>query len=253
VTSGPFESFRAFTPMHAAVLLGAITVLTPVVVAGRRWASLQPARERRLRIAGALGIAAAQIVNIVYWLGPERLDPAVSLPLHVCDLIPWVAVAALLLPAERGRWTRSLTYFWGLGLSSWGFFWPVLETGPATFRFWLFWLVHLQVVGAAIYLVAATPWRPRPRDLAVAIAAAAAYAAALTPVNLALQADYGYVGPGDGPASILGPWPWRMPLLLLGEAVIFTALAWPWCGDAVMAFIRRRDRPGRASSPPPRG
>ena len=244
MTSGPFESFRAFTPMHGAVLIGAIAVLTPVVVAGRRWARCDPARERRLRIAGALGIAAAQVVNIVYWLAPARLDPAVSLPLHVCDLIPWVAVAALLLPAGRGGWTRTLTYFWGLGLSSWGFFWPVLETGPATFRFWLFWLVHLQVVGAAIYLVAATAWRPRPRDLGLAILAAAAYAVLLTPVNLALSADYGYVGPGDGPASILGPWPWRMPLLLLGQAAIFTSLAWPWCGRAIVDLIRRRGHRG---------
>jgi hypothetical integral membrane protein (TIGR02206 family) len=244
--------FAAFTPAHGLVLVGAALVLTPFLRAGARWRAVAPARERRLRVGFALGIIAAQIVNIVYWAMPARFDPAISLPIHVCDLIPWVSAAALLAPAGRGRWACTLAYFWGLGLSSWGFIYPVLETGPDTFRFWLFWLVHGQIVGAALFIAVVDPWRPTGRDLGFAVVAVIAYAALITPVNLAIPADYGYVGPGDGPTSLLGPWPWRVPIVLAGQAALFGLLYLPWRGRRPASAPPISPPRGEGSSPPPR-
>lgn len=242
--------FAAFTPAHGLVLVVAAIVLMPILRAGARWRTLAPDRERRLRVAFAGSIIAVQIVNIVYWAMPARFDPAISLPVHVCDLIPWVCAVALLAPAARGRGVRTLAYFWGLGLSSWGFIYPVLETGPDAFRFWLFWLVHLQIVGAALYIAFIDPWRPTRRDLVFAVSAVIAYAVLITPVNLGIGADYGYVGPGDGPASLLGPWPTRLPIVLAGEAMLFGLLYLPWSrrGGGPAEPV---SRPSAAESPPP--
>ena len=214
--------------MAAAVVVVAAALITAVVGAGRRWRRIAPDRERALRRALAWFVLATQAASLWYWLRPARYDPTISLPLHVCDLVPWVAALVLLVGPARWPAAAGLAYFWGIGLSGWGFVWPVLRSGPATLHFWLFWLVHLQIVGTACYLVFASDWRPTRRDLRIAAVGTLAYAIAITPANLLFAADYGYVGPGGGPASLLGPWPWRMGIVVGGQVAIFVLLWWPW-------------------------
>ncbi len=221
-------AFEPFTLIHVAVVVVAVALVAWLLRTGRRWRRDRPGAEHRLRVIGAIGIVGAQIVSNIYWLAPARYDAAQSLPIHVCDLIPWCAAAALLWPTARGRWARALTFFWGLGLSGWAFLWPVVTHGPATWYFWLFWTVHLQIVAAALYLPLVHDWRPDWRDFRFASLAAILYAVLITPLNATLPADYGYVGPGDGPARLLGPWPWRIPVVVAGEILIFAALLLPW-------------------------
>jgi hypothetical integral membrane protein (TIGR02206 family) len=229
VVDGPDRAaFDAFTATHLVVVVVAAVLTVALLRTGRSLRRERPVVERRLRFALAGSIVGAQVAAGVYWLRPSRFDPTVSLPLHVCDLAPWIAVVALLARFGRGDALRALTYFLGLGLSSWGFAWPVLTQGPATFVFWLFWIVHWQIVAVALYLPVVGDWRPGWRDVRTAAIAVIAYAVLITPVNLALDANYGYVGPGAGPADLLGPWPWRVPVLVAGEILIFVLLVLPW-------------------------
>lgn len=237
--SAGLETFAAFTPTHAIVVVVAALLVVPVIALGRRWHASAPRRERRLRRAIAGGIVLVQAWSLWFWLHPERLDATISLPLHVCDLVPWIAAAVLAVGPARWPAAAGLVYFWGIGLSGWGFVWPVLEKGPSTMHFWLFWAVHAQIVGTAGYVALASSWRPSRRELRIAAACTILYAIAITPVNLGLEADYGYVGPGDGPAALLGPWPWRLPLVVAGQIAIFALLWLPW---------RRNDAEGASPS-----
>ncbi len=223
-----WTAFDAFTWTHLLVVVVAAALTAELLWAGRRLRRENPVGERRLRIALAGSIVGAQVAAGIHWLRPSRFDPTVSLPLHVCDLAPWIAVVALGSRFGRGESLRALTYFLGLGLSSWGFAWPVLTQGPATFVFWLFWIVHWQIVAVALYLPVVGDWRPGWRDVRTAAIAVIAYAVLITPVNLALDANYGYVGAVSGPADLLGPWPWRVPVLVTGEILIFVLLVLPW-------------------------
>lgn len=220
--------FAPFTVTHLVVVIVSAAIAGSVIALGRRWIAIAPARERALRrmLAGSILIASAG--SLGYWTFVETFDAQLSLPLHICDLVPWIAAIALLANGPAWRWTRTITWFWGIGLSSWAFIYPVLRGGPDTAKFWWFWLVHLGIVLAAAYLVLAMRFRPTRRDLGVAAAAIVAYAAAMTPLNLALDADYGYVGDDpQGPTAILGPWPWRIPIIVIGQAVIFAAVWFP--------------------------
>jgi hypothetical integral membrane protein (TIGR02206 family) len=147
-----------------------------------------------------------------------------SLPLHICDLTPWVGIAAL---CTARRWPRALAWFWGIGLSGWAFLLPVLTHGPAHLEFWLFWLGHLQIIGTAVYLVAVLGDRPTWSGFRVAAVATAIYSAVIFPVDIALDADYGYLGRPSA-AEILGPWPARTLALLACEIAMFALLILPW-------------------------
>lgn len=198
---------------------------------GRAWRGT--ARERRLRIGWCASVFTLQGVGIIYWLAPRNFELDVSLPLHVCDLVAWIGPLALL---TQNRTLRALTYFWGLGLSSQAFLTPVLEEGAGTFRFWLFWLGHTQIIGCALYDVAALGYRPRWRDFVIVTIAGVVYIGAMLAINLPFGLNYGYVGrtTPDAPTlvDVFGPWPWRIGVMwLIGEAGMAAMwLIWPLAG-----------------------
>ncbi|MEO0631359.1 MAG: TIGR02206 family membrane protein [Planctomycetota bacterium] len=141
------ESFAPFSLMHA-VVVAVLSVLTLAVVGSSRRLDTAQRNRRRLRLG--LAMLGVQVIYQFYWL-VVRSGSGESLPLHLCDVAGAVAVLAFLLPI---RLFRSLLYFWGIGLSSLAFIIPVLEEGPVSPAFWLFWLSHWVIVGGAVYLVA---------------------------------------------------------------------------------------------------
>ena len=147
-----------------------------------------------------------------------------SLPLYTCDIVPWIGLAALLRPS---RFSLSLSYFWGFGLSVWAFILPALDAGPASMRFWLFWAGHMQILATASYLTFVDGYRPLAGDFAIAVKWTAVYAAIIVPVDILLDADYGSFG-SRSVIDTLGPWPQRIAYLLFLECVAFLALYWPW-------------------------
>jgi uncharacterized membrane protein YwaF len=100
--------------------------------------------------------------------------------------------------------------------------------------FWLFWAAHSIVVASAVYDLAVLGFRPRWGDLGRAYAASAHYVAAIVPVDLALGANYGFIGnPPPGVkippfVDALGPWPLRAVIVVALGAVGFAVLVLPW-------------------------
>lgn len=186
------------------------------------------------RALGAVGLAFAAVYH-TYWLTPPRFDIDTSLPLQFCDILSVLAPVSMLLPR---RLLLTLTYFGGVGLSISGLIVPVETAGPDQFRFWIFWIAHLQIVGIGLYHLIVTGYRPRARDLLIATAAGAVYAVPIIALNeihgLVSHAEawnYGYLGSGSRqpfPVSAFGPWPLRLfPMVALAVAV-FTLLWLPW-------------------------
>ena len=243
--SGP-EDFQAGSSTHAAAVAGCALLMLLFVVAGRR---LSAEREERLRRRWVAGVLVVQVVVLTFSFLPGRFDPLHSFPLHLCDLA--IFAAALALWTGRRTW-RALTYFWAFGLSTQAFLTPTLEQGPARLAFWLFWLVHLQVVGSAVYDVVVGGFRPHGRDFASACFATLAYGAVILPIDVLFGWNYGFIGPADsaGTGTLLEHlpgWPWR-PLVMyaLGVAVMAVLwLVWPLAGRRAAAAALH-ERTGRA-------
>lgn len=220
------DQFSSFSLIHGLTLLGCFVAIGVLVAVGvrRRGAGTEASLRRGLGWFG-LGFF---VVHQIYWGTPPRLDPSESLPLHVCDLNGLIAPLALL---TGKRWLRAVLYFWGIGLSLQGLVQPVIEQGPATSRFWFFFVSHALIVGYAAYDVIVARFRPNLRDLGVVAVASLAYYAVMIPLNIATGWNYGYLGSQDdqpGAIAAMGAWPLRLVVLFGVGFMIFVALWLPW-------------------------
>jgi hypothetical integral membrane protein (TIGR02206 family) len=164
-----------------------------------------------------------------WWLLPPRLNPLTTLPLQMCH---WAALASGLYLATRARWLAVLLYFWGFALCTQALLTPALEEGPGTHVFWYFWLSHGMIVGVAAYALWVHGFRPTWRDWRFASLAGGAYAAVAIAVDLAIGANYGFLGPSK-PAlptivDALGPWPLRLLPIFAIVVGAMAVLMLPW-------------------------
>lgn len=221
-------TFKPFRPLHVFTVIAFAAAMAAAAYWGvpRRGS----AAEKRFRVIWCGFIVIWQIYANIWWMRPSRFNLYESLPLHLCDIVVWVAPLALL---TQRPWPRALLYFWGIGLSTQAFFTPVLEDGPAAFRYWLFWVGHTQIVGSAIYDVIVLRYRPSARDYLRATIANLIYACIVLPINLTWGLNYGYIGnrlPEHRTLlHALPPWPWRVLVLAVLVQTVMAIIwgAWP--------------------------
>ncbi|MDX1385881.1 MAG: TIGR02206 family membrane protein, partial [Thermoanaerobaculia bacterium] len=140
------HELRVGSPLHYATIGWCLAAMAAFALWGRALES--PRKERRLRRAWVVVMGALSAVVLSIAFHPRNFDARYSLPLHLCDVAILVAGVALW---TRNRLARTLTYFWTLGLSTQAFLTPVVAAGPAHLEYWFFWILHVQVVGAAVY------------------------------------------------------------------------------------------------------
>jgi hypothetical integral membrane protein (TIGR02206 family) len=238
------QTFRSYGFVHLATLLGVAAAIALFVIAGRAWREQR--RGRMLEVAVAMVIILLRVGVFAWNLFPERLSLARSIPLlQICDLAALCSAIALL---GGRRWAAAIAYFWGLALSIQGLIQPDLRVGPATLAYWLFWLHHALIVGVAVYLLAVRRFEPGWRDFRIAVTAGLVYVAVVFCIDLALDANYGYLGrrlPAQRTLlDWLGPWPWRVPVVAaLGAGVMWLLLV-PW-------LVRRSRQPAAGSATEP--
>jgi hypothetical integral membrane protein (TIGR02206 family) len=243
--------FEPYTATHAWVVVAFLAMVAAMVLLRRQddIATHPPRRRFMDKSIGWIGLAAATFVQTVT-LWPSRFDHWTSLPLHICDIVMFVAPLALLL---GWRPLRAIAYFWGLGLSSISFIFPDLHFGPGDFQFWVFWMAHATIVGTALYDITARGFRPRWRDWLFVAGFSLFYVLVIFPVDVLFKLNYGYIGQTyknqRSPVDVLGSWPLRVPLMVVLALVAMLALLGPW---VIARKLKGRDAekdPGRRSTP----
>jgi hypothetical integral membrane protein (TIGR02206 family) len=221
------EPFRPFSLTHACTLL-CITLIIALAVAygrNRKEQSKPTDFERALAFANI----AVWIASHGYWQMPERFDPVTTLPLQMCHITSWIASAVLL---TRHGTLRAILYFWAFALCTQAMITPSLVNPPTSPIFWAFWFLHGFVLLAAIYDLTVRAFRPTWRDYCLACAASAAYVAVVLPIDLALGANYGFLGKSTAlhPSIIdlLGPWPQRLLIIVPLAALAMLVVMLPW-------------------------
>lgn len=221
--SDTFTQFSAFHLLCVAVCVVAVVIVCGV---GRRLLLQgQIARESRFcsALGGSMGVIA--IGYTAYFLAPSNFSWQRSLPLQFCDLLVLLAPLALLTSV---RWIRTLVVFWGIGLSTQAFVSPIVRVGYTHTYFWLFWGSHLAIVMAAAYLFTVHRYRATGRDLLTVTAAMVIYTAAIVPLNIAIDANYGFAGRTKPDAAtimdVLGPWPLRLVWMFLIQQTLMVVL-----------------------------
>lgn len=196
--------FENFSALHLATVLFFAALWLALVVIGRRVAG-GPARgalaELLLRLDGTRLARCQRRAAAAIGLRGLGEPPAADLR-HRRHPGPAGLVAAF-PAAARG------TLFLGAGIQRAGDRHPDLHHGPASIAFWMFWIPHANITGAAVYALVVEGFRPRWRECAQAYALALLYLALILPFDLLTGFNYGYVGPVTLPQptllDLLGP------------------------------------------------
>jgi hypothetical integral membrane protein (TIGR02206 family) len=228
VSVSAWEDFVPFSGLHLLAVAVCALLIATLTTTGR--ILRERSAEATLRRCWASFALCYWIISVLWW-NRNGLDLYGGLPLHLCDFNGLLAPVALL---TGNRWARATLYFWSFTLTVQAFIQPLLSEGPAHVAFWTFWAGHTIIMASALYDVVVRGFRPEWRDVRRVMVVSMAYVAVVTPVNLELGTNYGFIGnppPGKNiPPFIdaMGPWP-RRALILMGLATAGFVLALlPW-------------------------
>ncbi|MDX2016347.1 MAG: TIGR02206 family membrane protein [Planctomycetota bacterium] len=229
-TDGLLGPFTQYSPLHFLVVALLITGIVSACVLGRRLLEAGPAREARFRRTLAFVIFAWMSMETTYYLFARPWDPAVSLPLHFCDIGAWLAPVMLL---TRARLLRAILYYWTITFTIQAYITPTLTEGPTQWRFYLFWMSHTWIIGAGVYDLAVLRFRPAWRDFFQATGATVLLVLFLVfAVNMPFGLNYGFLGQStpERPTIIdaLGPWPERVWVMSFASIAVFAVLTALW-------------------------
>ena len=221
------EPFEAWTSQHYLLLAIAGAGALAAVWWGRRLRGTP--QELAVRRGFAVVSLSVTLAMQVYWLTPGVRDVRASWPLQLSDLADYSAVFALW---TRGPRSSAFTYYVGLTLTVMALVTPSLGQSFPDPRWFGFWVRHIFVVWAAVFLVWGLGIRPTWRLFATTVVAVLVWVAVTLPLNVVMGTNYGYLVRKPAAASALdwfGPWPWYVlaatAILLTLWAVAFTL---PW-------------------------
>ena len=226
MTSATDERFETYGSSHLAVLALFVVGVVVVVLVGRRLRG-QPA-EQTVRRAFAIVLLCVTIPLQILQLTPGGWNLQTSLPFQLCDLAWMVAAHALW---TRHRLSATLTYLWGITLTTQGMLTPDLASDFPEPRFLMFWGMHVLIVWASFFLVPGLRILPTWRTYRLTVAVTLAWAAVAYVFNLAAGTNYGYLNRLPKNASLLdhlGPWPLYVVLEIAIIAAVWALLTWPW-------------------------
>jgi len=216
--------FPLFGPVHLA-LLAAVPGLGLGLAALIR---SRPALERPVRLGLAAVLAANQLAYLAYAAARGWIAPPSGLPLELCDVALWLAVAALVgSPPVVGE----LLYFVGLAGTVQALLTPDLGIAFPSYPAAKFFLGHGGTVTAAILLLATGRLRPRPGAWWRALLVLDAYAAALFVLDRLAGTNYLYLAHKPPVPTLLdrmGPWPWYILSAEVLAAALFFLLQLPF-------------------------
>jgi hypothetical integral membrane protein (TIGR02206 family) len=229
------HEFKPYTMDHVIAVAICGTMIALPIMLGCAWRTTHPRRELALRRTIASGGIVFWIAYNLWW-NWNTVDIERGLPLQLCDVAGLIAPLA---PLTANRWFRATLYFWGLTLSLQGFVQPVLRVGPDNIEYWGFWTAHAVIVGSALYDLIVLRFRPALADYGRAAITSLAYVAVIFPTNIVLahvfklpNTNYGYVAntTPENPTIIdsLGPWPWRVLLMIVLGLLGFGLIWLPW-------------------------
>jgi hypothetical integral membrane protein (TIGR02206 family) len=194
------DQFKIFTLPHFVLLS-----LIPLIAAGLTWWS--------------------QRVWYWYYVRQDWYIFPYSLPLQLCDILVWIAVAVMLFPRQR---TYELLYYWGLTGTLMAVLTPDLSTPLFSYVSIRFFSAHGGIIIAVLFLTWRKVLRPEPASHWRALLFLHLYAMVIGIFNLVFDTNFFYLRGKPSEPSLLdhmGPWP---VYILVGDllALLLFWLLW---------------------------
>ena len=158
------------------------------------------------------------------------------LPLQVCE---WTLIIAMFMMMKKSPLLFDMTYFLTMSFSLLPLIFPavITTTGPAFFRYYQFWGLHLLPIYGMFYMMFVHKFKPHPRGIVAVLIMLAALAVPALLLNQAFDAaNYLYLKPSR--YSMLSFLPDSLPVIIpLYACVVLALLGIDWL---VWKLVTRR-------------
>ena len=127
--------------------------------------------------------------------------------------------------------SATIAYLWGITLTTQAMITPDLVSPFPEPRFLMFWLMHVLIVWAAIYLVPGLRIVPTWRTYRWTVLATLAWAASVFTFNVVADTNYGFLNAKPAKGSVLDllpAWPWYVAVQVVVVAVVWALMVLPW-------------------------
>lgn len=225
------NSFVPFSAAHWAALIVGVLLCVGIIL-----------YRKKLRIGNRSRIAAAVIAAVLAGLETTLYIAYTiqgewsvwSLPFELCTMTLWLSVIMLL---TRSRIVYSIVVYLGTLGALQAMLTPDLAETFPQFRYFHFFLGHIGIIAASVYMTAVERMRPTFRSLPIAILALHLLAIPGAIINAIAGTNYMFLArkpEGGSLLDLLGPWPWyllelepivwAMCAILLGIVTLFDRL-----------------------------
>ncbi|HEV1997807.1 MAG TPA: TIGR02206 family membrane protein [Candidatus Dormibacteraeota bacterium] len=195
---------KLYSPTHIGAIVALFAVSLLLIVVARAW----PGAWTRY---AAWGLAVLLVVNEVTWWGVIAIRGEwgwdYALPLYLCDAAGFVAAIALV---TRGPLMVEITYFWGLAGTIQAMITPDLHYDFPTYFYFQYFVQHIGIVVAALFLVVGLGIRPRRGAVLRLVAITIAFTALAGVADVITGGNYMYLHHKPVEGSLLdymGAWP----------------------------------------------
>jgi hypothetical integral membrane protein (TIGR02206 family) len=218
---------KLFSPSHLAAIVTLLVVSAALVGSARLW----PGAWTRY-VAWALAVIL--VVNEVAWRAVLAVNHVwgwdYALPLYLCDAAGFTAAAAL---ATRRPLLVEVTYFWGLAGTIQAMITPDLHYDFPSYFYFQYFIQHIGIVVAALFLVAGLRIVPRPGSIGRLVAITVAFTVVGGIADIITGGNYMYLHskpPSGSLMDYMGPWPFYIAVgvpLAIALLVVLDLPFWP--------------------------
>lgn len=230
------DTFEAFSAAHIAALIALAVSILLIVLLRKPLRGERAGRMFRLLLAAVL---IACEIGLHTWYIRSGEWGVYSLPFQLCSMMVWVSAYVLLTGDRR---LHDAVFFLGLLGALQAMLTPNLDYTYPHFRYFHFFIAHIAIIAASLYLLAVERYRPTLRSVFRALVWLHVLAIPAAVTNALTDANYMFLaGKPSTPSllDLLAPWPWYLLQLELVAAAMCLLL---WGAVRLLDWLVVRQR-----------
>lgn len=201
------EPFIPYSTSHwAALMVGALILIG--LYASRHWFRQSVRRMAILRYTLAGVLVLCEVSLNVWYVSEGVYHVRDTLPLELCTISLYLSIFMLWL---RSRRLFQIVYFTGIGGAIQALLTPALGYGFPHYRFLEFFIAHIAIIAASLYMVWMEGYRPTFKSIWITMGSLNLLLPFVYLVNMLTGGNYMFIARKPETGSLLdylGPHPW---------------------------------------------
>lgn len=233
-------SFTAYSLPHIIALL--LLIGLAVALYRYRMPLRDEAKGNWVRYGLLAILAISEITLNMWYVTQNRYDVADTLPLELCSISLYMSIFMLLF---NSRGLFQIVYFIGIGGALQAMLTPALSYGFPHYRFIEFFVAHIAIILAVLYMLWVEQHRPRLKSILFTMVFLNVLLIIISSINKLTGGNYMFLSRKPETASlldVLGPYPWYILSLELVAFAMFLLLYLPF---AISNHIHHKQKKAR--------